>query len=83
MISCGARLAPFDIKELRDLTEYDEMELDQIGERKTALFMIMSTDQRSGHHGQRIHLQSAADPAAGDIQPKESTALPTEIDPYQ
>ncbi len=42
LISCGARLAPFDIKELRDLTEYDEMELDMIGERKTALFMIMS-----------------------------------------
>ena len=42
LISCGARLAPFDIKELRDLTEYDEMELNQIGERKTALFMIMS-----------------------------------------
>lgn len=42
LISCGARLAPFDIQELRDLTEYDEMELDQIGERKTALFMIMS-----------------------------------------
>ena len=42
LISCGARLAPFDIKELRDLTEYDEMELDQIGERKTVLFMIMS-----------------------------------------
>ncbi len=42
LISCGARLAPFDIKELRDLTEYDEMELDKIGERKTAFFMIMS-----------------------------------------
>ena len=42
LISCGARLAPFDIRELRDLTEYDEMELDRIGERKTALFMIMS-----------------------------------------
>ena len=42
LISCGARLAPFDIQELRDLTEYDEMELDKIGERKTALFMIMS-----------------------------------------
>ena len=42
LISCGARLAPFDIKELRSLTEYDEMELDRIGERKTALFMIMS-----------------------------------------
>ena len=42
LISCGARLAPFDIKELRDLMEYDEMELDQLGERKTALFMIMS-----------------------------------------
>ena len=42
LISCGARLAPFDIKELRDLTEYDEMKLDKIGERKTAMFMIMS-----------------------------------------
>ena len=37
LISCGARLAPFDIKELRDLMEYDELELDKIGDRKTAL----------------------------------------------
>lgn len=42
MISCGARLAPFDIKELRDLMAYDEMELDTIGDKKTALFLIMS-----------------------------------------
>lgn len=42
LISCGARLAPFDIKELRDLTEYDELELDTIGEKKTALFVIIS-----------------------------------------
>ena len=42
LISCGARLAPFDIQELRDLTAYDELELDTLGERKTALFMIMS-----------------------------------------
>ncbi len=42
LISCGARLAPFDISELRDLTAYDEMELELIGDRKTALFMIMS-----------------------------------------
>lgn len=42
LISCGARLAPFDIKELRELTEYDEMELDTIGEQKTALFVIIS-----------------------------------------
>ena len=42
LISCGARLAPFDIKELRDLTEYDEMDLDKIGERYTAMFLIMS-----------------------------------------
>jgi len=42
LISCGARLAPFDIAELRDLTEYDEMELDTIGDRKTALFVIIS-----------------------------------------
>ncbi|MBR3397033.1 MAG: type IV secretory system conjugative DNA transfer family protein, partial [Lachnospiraceae bacterium] len=42
LVSCGARLAPFDIKELRDLTEYDELSIDMIGERKTALFLIMS-----------------------------------------
>lgn len=42
LISCGARLAPFDIKELRDITEYDEMELDTLGDRKTALFVIVS-----------------------------------------
>lgn len=42
LISCGARLAPFDIKELKDLMEYDEMELEKIGERKTALFVIIS-----------------------------------------
>lgn len=42
LISCGARLAPFDIKELRDLLEYDELELDTLGDRKIALFLIMS-----------------------------------------
>ena len=42
LVSCGARLAPFDIQELRDLMAYDEMELDTIGDRKTALFLIMS-----------------------------------------
>ena len=42
MISCGARLAPFDIAELRELMSYDEMELDTIGDRKTALFVIIS-----------------------------------------
>jgi len=42
LISCGARLAPFDIKELRDLTEYDELELDMLGDKKTALFVIIS-----------------------------------------
>lgn len=42
LISCGARLAPFDIKELRDLMEYDELELDQLGDRKSALFVIIS-----------------------------------------
>ena len=41
-ISCGARLAPFDIQELREITMYDELELDTIGDRKTALFLIMS-----------------------------------------
>ena len=42
LISCGARLAPFDIQELRDLTAYDELELDTLGDRKTALFLIIS-----------------------------------------
>ena len=42
LISCATRLAPFDIKELRELTEYDEMNIEEIGETKTALFMIMS-----------------------------------------
>ena len=42
LISCGVRLAPFDIQELRDLTMYDELELDMLGDRKTALFLIMS-----------------------------------------
>ena len=47
LISCGARLAPFDIQELRDLTMYDELQLDTLGDKKTALFLIMSdTDER-------------------------------------
>ena len=42
LVSCGARLAPFDIAELREITAYDELELDTIGDKKTALFLIMS-----------------------------------------
>ena len=42
LVRCGARLAPFDIKELRELTAYDELDLDMIGDRKTAIFLIMS-----------------------------------------
>ena len=42
MVSCGARLAPFDIKELREITAYDELELDTLGDKKTALFLVMS-----------------------------------------
>ncbi|MDE8691700.1 type IV secretory system conjugative DNA transfer family protein, partial [Faecalibacterium sp. DFI.5.82] len=42
LISCGARLAPFDIQDLRDLTMYDELQLDTLGDKKTALFLIMS-----------------------------------------
>ena len=42
LISCGARLAPFDISELREITSYDELELDTLGDKKTALFLIMS-----------------------------------------
>ena len=47
LISCGARLAPFDIAELREIMSYDEMELDKIGDRKTALFLIMSDTDTS------------------------------------
>ena len=42
LVSCGARLAPFDIKELREVTAYDELELDTMGDKKTSLFLIMS-----------------------------------------
>ena len=42
LISCGARLASFDIQELREITAYDELELDTLGDKKTALFLIMS-----------------------------------------
>lgn len=42
MVSCGAHLAPFDIKVLREITAYDELELDTLGDKKTALFIIMS-----------------------------------------
>ena len=42
LVSCGARLAPFDIKELREITSYDELDLDTLGDKKTALFLIMS-----------------------------------------
>ena len=45
-MSCGARLAPFDIEEVRDITMYDELELDTLGDRKTALFLIMSDTDR-------------------------------------
>ena len=47
MISCGARLAPFDIEELREVTAYDELELDTLGDKKTALFLIMSDTDAS------------------------------------
>ena len=47
LISCGARLAPFDIQEVRDATMYDELELDKLGDRKTALFLIMSDTDAS------------------------------------
>ena len=47
LISCGARMAPFDIQELRDLTMYDELQLDTLGDKKTALFLIMSDTDSS------------------------------------
>ena len=57
-ISCGARLAPFDIQELREITMYDELELDTLGDRKTALFLIMSdTDSTYNFLISRIYSQ--------------------------
>ena len=55
LISCGARLAPFDIKELRDLTAYDELELDTLGEKKTALFIRQ--ENPSLHHCLAVNFQ--------------------------
>ena len=49
LVSCGARLAPFDIEELREVTAYDELELDTLGDRKTALFLIMSDTDASSN----------------------------------
>ena len=58
LISCGARLAPFDIKELRDLMEYDELELDTLGDQKTALFVILSdTDSTFNFVAALMHSQ--------------------------
>ena len=57
-ISCGARLAPFDIQELREITMYDELELDTLGDRKTALFLLMSdTDSTFNFLISRIYSQ--------------------------
>lgn len=47
MVSCGARLAPFDIAEIREITRYDELELDTLGDEKTALFIIISDTDAS------------------------------------
>ena len=59
LISCGARLAPFDIKELRDLMEYDELELDTLGDQKTALFVILSdTDSTLDVYKRQASLRS-------------------------
>ena len=55
MISCGARLAPFDIQELRDLTSEDELLLDTIGDKKTALFLIMSDTDDTFVRTDRAH----------------------------
>lgn len=57
LISCGARLAPFDIKEVREITMYDELELDLVGDRKTALFFIIS-DCISGVAGAVLYCRS-------------------------
>ena len=56
LVSCGARLAPFDIEELREVTAYDELELDTLGDRKTALFLIMSDTDSTFNFG---HCHSA------------------------
>ena len=68
LISCGARLAPFDIAELRELMSYDEMELDTLGDRKTALFVIISdTDDMEDY-------QKKAEQNMVDLQDKKAKA---------
>ena len=59
LISCGARLAPFDIQELRDLTMYDELQLDTLGDKKTALLDRKSTRLNSSHSS-RSRMPSSA-----------------------
>ena len=63
MISCGARLAVFDIAELREVTAYDELELDTLGDRKTALFLIMSDTDDSFNFLDLHVLHPAVQPA--------------------
>jgi type IV secretion system protein VirD4 len=57
LVSCGARLAPFDLDQVREITMYDELELDTLGDRKTALFLVMSdTDPTSNFLISMIYL---------------------------
>ena len=63
LISCGARLAVFDIQELREITAYDELELDTLGDRKTALFLIMSDTDATFNFLISMILHSAVQPA--------------------
>lgn len=57
LISCGARLAPFDIQELREITAYDELELDTLGDRKTALFIIISDTDDTFNFASMVYTQ--------------------------
>ncbi len=68
IISCGARLAPFDIQELREIMSYDEMELDMIGDQKTAMFVIISDTDDTGKTAKSILISCGARLAPFDIQ---------------
>lgn len=84
LISCGARLAPFDIKELRELMETDEMELDTIGDRKTALFVIISDTDDTFNFvvSMRRHLRRIGEQHDNSGQPAQRDILPCSLYRY-
>lgn len=75
LISCGARLAPFDIQELREITSYDELELDTLGDRKTALFIIISDTDDTFNFLASIDDRTPLEQAAENVVAKRPSVL--------